>query len=223
MELAAINIPSEKGQMSRLAVGYEGWDILTAVVIAATTWRAPESAMKRLFAGTRSLVYLSPFVDRYHVLLSLKKVANGRTRLPVALLLQLFYAAVILGGCASLPKAPGIPKSADVAPYGTVYYFDQLIDHDVLSKGTFKQRYWYNAEFYKEDGPIIFMNASEVDASGIVPHYFALHAALLQDSGDCIGSEKLDGRGIECHTIWTLIYGFNELGPALEDTPGLLR
>ncbi len=88
MELAAINIPSEKGQMSRLAFGYEGWDVMTAVVIAATTWRAPESAMKRLFAGTRcvsltmmsitqadicprSLVYLSLFVDRYHVLLSL--------------------------------------------------------------------------------------------------------------------------------------------------------
>lgn len=35
------------------------------------------------------------------------------------------------------------------------------------------------------------MNASEIDASGIVPHYFALHAALLQDSGDCIGSEKV--------------------------------
>ncbi len=83
------------------------------------------------------------------------------------MLLQLFYAAVILGGCASLPKAPGIPKvdmgdhesvdvlfrdheSADVAPYGTVYYFDQLIDHDDPSKRTFKQRYRHNAEFYKE-------------------------------------------------------------------------
>ncbi|KAK0220829.1 hypothetical protein EDD85DRAFT_960734 [Armillaria nabsnona] len=106
------------------------------------------------------------------------------------MLLQLFYAAIILGGCtlsrASDPrrilKAPEIPnvamgdqglvnvffrESADVAPYST-----------------------HNAEFYKEDGPIIFMNASEVDASGIVPHYSALNAALLQDSGDCIGSEK---------------------------------
>ncbi|PBK68054.1 hypothetical protein ARMSODRAFT_976325 [Armillaria solidipes] len=43
-------------------------------------------------------------------------------------------------------------ESADVAP---VYYFDQLIDHDDPSKGTFKQRYWHNAEFYKEGGPIM--------------------------------------------------------------------
>ncbi len=35
------------------------------------------------------------------------------------------------------------------------------------------------------------MNASEVDASGIVPHYFALNAVLLQDSGDYICSEKV--------------------------------
>ncbi|KAK0441216.1 peptidase S28 [Desarmillaria tabescens] len=80
----------------------------------------------------------------------------------------------------AIPKAPGIPKvdmgghksfnalfreSASVTPYDTVYYFDQLIDHDDPSKGMFKQRYWHSAEFYKEGGPIILMNAGEVDAS----------------------------------------------------------
>lgn len=29
-------------------------------------------------------------------------------------------------------------------------YFDQLLDHDDPSKGTFKQRYWWNAEFFEE-------------------------------------------------------------------------
>lgn len=30
----------------------------------------------------------------------------------------------------------------------TVYYFDQLIDHNNPALGTFKQRYWANWEFY---------------------------------------------------------------------------
>ena len=33
--------------------------------------------------------------------------------------------------------------------YKTTYYFDQLIDHSDPSKGTFKQRYWHNYEFYE--------------------------------------------------------------------------
>ncbi|KAK0437338.1 hypothetical protein EV421DRAFT_1907366 [Armillaria borealis] len=119
--------------------------------------------MKRLFAGTRSLADASLFVHRYHVLvhqistrvqtgmnLSLKKVAKSRTRLPQS-------------NCPTLPlsptlKAPGMDmgdlyaffrESADMAP---LYYFDQLIDHDVPSKETFKQRYWRNTEL---SGPIM--------------------------------------------------------------------
>ncbi|PBK94325.1 hypothetical protein ARMGADRAFT_90233 [Armillaria gallica] len=82
-----------------------------------------------------------------------------------------------------------MPSFVAVAPYDTVYYFDQLIDRDGPSKGAFKRRHWHRAEFYNEDGPIILMNAGEVDASGTVPHvYFAHNAVLLQDSGDCTGS-----------------------------------
>ncbi|KAK0200150.1 peptidase S28 [Desarmillaria ectypa] len=104
------------------------------------------------------------------------------------MVLQSFYIAIFLSGYALvrasdrryIPKAPGIPKvgmgdhesdnalfreSTAVAPYDTVYYFDQLIDHDDPSKGTFKQRYWHSAEFYRDGGPIILMNAGEVDAS----------------------------------------------------------
>jgi hypothetical protein len=29
--------------------------------------------------------------------------------------------------------------------------FDQLIDHNQPDKGTFKQRYWWSAEFYEEE------------------------------------------------------------------------
>ncbi|KAF8903046.1 peptidase S28 [Mucidula mucida] len=53
-------------------------------------------------------------------------------------------------------------------PYDTVYYFDQLIDHDDPSKGTFQQRYWHTSEYYQPGGPIVFMNAGEVNAA---PYY----------------------------------------------------
>ncbi|KAK0437340.1 peptidase S28 [Armillaria borealis] len=102
------------------------------------------------------------------------------------MLVQLFFVLVLFCNCAlsgrvplRRPKPPGIPKvevsdlqasnahlrTRDLPPYDTVYYFDQLIDHDDPSKGTFKQRYWHTAEFYEAGGPIILMNAGEVDAS----------------------------------------------------------
>jgi hypothetical protein len=37
--------------------------------------------------------------------------------------------------------------------------FEQLIDHKNPSLGTFTQRYWYNAEFYKGPGSPIILNA----------------------------------------------------------------
>jgi hypothetical protein len=33
--------------------------------------------------------------------------------------------------------------------YNTTYYFDQLIDHNDPSLGTFKQRFWHTYEFYE--------------------------------------------------------------------------
>ncbi|KAI3331692.1 serine carboxypeptidase S28 [Xylariaceae sp. AK1471] len=46
--------------------------------------------------------------------------------------------------------------------------FDQLIDHNHPDKGTFKQRYWWNAEYYEEDGPIFLFNAGESNAANLV-------------------------------------------------------
>ena len=39
-------------------------------------------------------------------------------------------------------------------PLNTTYYFDQLIDHENPSLGTFKQRYWTTWNFY-EPGRIL--------------------------------------------------------------------
>lgn len=45
--------------------------------------------------------------------------------------------------------------------------FDQLIDHANPSLGTFEQRYWYGAEYWKGPGsPIIMVNPGEQAADG---------------------------------------------------------
>jgi hypothetical protein len=68
---------------------------------------------------------------------------------------------------------PGIPivtdfvdtTSPSAPPLNFTYYFDQLIDHNDPSKGTFKQRFWHNAQYYKEGGPIILMTPGEGNAA----------------------------------------------------------
>jgi hypothetical protein len=42
------------------------------------------------------------------------------------------------------------PNGTDLPPLTTVYYFDQLIDHNNPSLGTFQQRYWMDWEFYAD-------------------------------------------------------------------------
>ncbi|KAF9256491.1 hypothetical protein L218DRAFT_1081344 [Marasmius fiardii PR-910] len=69
----------------------------------------------------------------------------------------------------------------EISPYNTVYYFDQLIDHNNASLGTFKQRYWHTAEFYETGGPIVLYSPGEADAelytssitNATVPGYLA--------------------------------------------------
>ncbi|KAG6896631.1 hypothetical protein C0992_007037 [Termitomyces sp. T32_za158] len=81
---------------------------------------------------------------------------------------------------ANMMRLPGIPYVAldnpsvsvaskngtELPPYDTVYYFDQLVDHNNPSLGTFKQRYWHTYEFYEPGGPIILMTPGEGNADG---------------------------------------------------------
>jgi pimeloyl-ACP methyl ester carboxylesterase len=46
----------------------------------------------------------------------------------------------------------------------TVYLFDQYVDHNDHTQGTFKQRYWVSWEFYEPGGPIILYTPGEIDA-----------------------------------------------------------
>jgi hypothetical protein len=96
----------------------------------------------------------------------------------------------MLRGMQSLPKL-SVPERSIISPNGTalpsittVYYFNQLIDHNNPGLGTFQQRYWMNWEFYEpgmsrgsrcapsdidvciQGGPIILMTPGEVNADG---------------------------------------------------------
>lgn len=60
-------------------------------------------------------------------------------------------------------RPPGMPLMSDSQPLGPVtsrngtvlppfnqtYWFDQLIDHNNPSRGTFKQRFWHTWQFYE--------------------------------------------------------------------------
>ncbi|KAG2138324.1 peptidase S28 [Suillus clintonianus] len=78
----------------------------------------------------------------------------------------------MLRGMPSIPKTP-VPERSLTSSNGiglpnitTIYYFDQLIDHNNPGLGTFQQRYWMNWEFYEPGGPIILMTPGEGDADG---------------------------------------------------------
>lgn len=48
------------------------------------------------------------------------------------------------------PEGPVTSRNGTVLPpYDTTYYFNQLIDHNDPSLGTFVQRYWHTWEFYE--------------------------------------------------------------------------
>ncbi|KAG1787150.1 serine carboxypeptidase S28-domain-containing protein [Suillus plorans] len=78
----------------------------------------------------------------------------------------------MLRGMPSLPKLPvpdrfiTSPNGTVLPPITTVYYFDQLIDHNNPDLGTFQQRYWMGWEFYEPGGPIILTTPGEGPGDG---------------------------------------------------------
>ena len=84
----------------------------------------------------------------------------------------------------SIPSTTVVSRNGTtLPPYTTVYLFDQLIDHNNPSLGTFKQRFWHTYEFYEpgiiaprssvpsphsphSGGPIILTTPGETDADG---------------------------------------------------------
>ncbi|KAH9943173.1 peptidase S28 [Epithele typhae] len=80
---------------------------------------------------------------------------------------------------ANMPPRPSVPiveietaaapvtsrNGTTLPPYSTTYYFDQLIDHNNPSLGTFQQRYWHTYEFYETGGPIVLFTPGEANAA----------------------------------------------------------
>lgn len=67
------------------------------------------------------------------------------------------------------PPPPPPPKTTNAVTNlaSTDNYFDQLIDHNNPSLGTFKQRYFFSDEFWTRQGaPIVIMNPGEQSADG---------------------------------------------------------
>lgn len=72
------------------------------------------------------------------------------------------------------PTIPMVTMPADTSPtrdgavlppYSTIYYFDQLIDHNRPELGTFQQRYMFTWEYYQKGGPIILSTPGETNAA----------------------------------------------------------
>lgn len=62
-----------------------------------------------------------------------------------------------------------VAESAPTSGWGT---FDQLLDHSKPYLGTFKQRYWYNTQYWQgPSSPIIFVNPGEQAADGFNKTY----------------------------------------------------
>ncbi|KAF8055883.1 serine carboxypeptidase S28-domain-containing protein [Lyophyllum atratum] len=65
------------------------------------------------------------------------------------------------------PNSPVVSRNGtQLPPYNTTYLFDQLIDHNNPSLGTFKQRFWHTYESYEPGGPIILFSPGEQNADG---------------------------------------------------------
>ncbi|KAJ3558315.1 hypothetical protein NM688_g1003 [Phlebia brevispora] len=80
-------------------------------------------------------------------------------------------------GSATSPPRPSVPRvpvpddilrtdkaGTTLPPLNTTYYFEQLIDHNNPSLGTFQQRYWTTWESYEPGGPIILFTPGEINA-----------------------------------------------------------
>lgn len=68
------------------------------------------------------------------------------------------------------PQLRSVPTPRSIADGNNIdfeYWFQQLIDHNNPSAGTFKQRYFFSDQYWKGDGsPIILQTPGETPADG---------------------------------------------------------
>jgi hypothetical protein len=60
------------------------------------------------------------------------------------------FSSLVSCNFASYPRNPAIPVATQLDANEAI--FEQLIDHNNPSLGTFQQRYWWNTEFWNGTG-----------------------------------------------------------------------
>ncbi|KAK7470337.1 hypothetical protein VKT23_001766 [Stygiomarasmius scandens] len=113
-------------------------------------------------------------------------------------------------------NAPVVSRNGtQLPPYNFTYYFDQLIDHNNPSLGTFKQRFWHTYEFYEPGGPIVLMTPGEANAqpySGYLTNKTITGTTAQKNNGSVIILEHrfygesnpkpdLSGKNLQLHTL----------------------
>ena len=110
------------------------------------------------------------------------------------------------------PPRPGIPRiaapaqsvqhassTATIPPYNTTYFFDQLIDHNDPSLGTFQQRYWHTWEYYESGGSFVKDEFQENPAD--VGHISGGPIILLTP-----GEQNAEGKPISAEDRWLVTH-----------------
>ncbi|KAG9041014.1 hypothetical protein FS837_012847, partial [Tulasnella sp. UAMH 9824] len=121
------------------------------------------------------------------------------------------------------PPPPPAATGA-VAFANTAYYFDQLLDHNNPSRGTFKQRYFFSDEFWTRQGaPIVIMNPGEQSADGFdaeLTSPASLQRALMMSLGAAgvVLEHRYWGESSPYQTLSTANLRYLNLDQAIEDT-----
>ncbi|KAG9045423.1 hypothetical protein FS837_006333 [Tulasnella sp. UAMH 9824] len=117
------------------------------------------------------------------------------------------------------PAATGV-----VAFANTAYYFDQLLDHNNPSRGTFKQRYFFSDEFWTRQGaPIVIMNPGEQSADGFdaeLTSPASLQRALMMSLGAAgvVLEHRYWGESSPYQSLSTANLRYLSIDQAIEDT-----
>ncbi|KIO28592.1 hypothetical protein M407DRAFT_22176 [Tulasnella calospora MUT 4182] len=116
------------------------------------------------------------------------------------------------------------PPPAPPAGTAAAYYFDQLIDHNHPSRGTFKQRYFFSDEFWTRQGaPIVIMNSGEQSADGfdvLLTRPTSLQRALMMSLGAAgvVLEHRYWGQSSPYQTLSTANLRYLNVDQAIEDT-----
>ncbi|KAG8922912.1 hypothetical protein FRC01_013456, partial [Tulasnella sp. 417] len=123
----------------------------------------------------------------------------------------------------TIDPPPPPANNATAALTATAYYFDQLIDHQHPSKGTFKQRYFFNDKYWTSQGaPIVLMTPGEQSADGFdgeLTSEASLQRALMMSFGAAgvVLEHRYWGESSPYQTLSTANLKYLTLDQSIED------